>query len=126
LKSALPGLAALILALALNSLVLAPRSAEAAAKVNKYAIAVIIGNKAYRDKTPQVDFAYNDAEAMKRYVLEVLGFREGNIIDLRDATKAELEATFGNNVSHEVRLFDWVRPGKSDVSFFIPVTACPA
>lgn len=90
---------------------------SAAAK-NKYAIAVIIGNKNYSGKTPSVDFAHNDAEAMKRYVLEVLGYREGNIIDLRDASKADLESTFGNISSHQGRLFDWVRPEKSDVFIF--------
>jgi len=118
LHFALPGMVALVFGLVLSSVVVTPNSVAAAAKVNKYAVAVIIGNKTYRDKTPQVDFAHNDADAMKRYVLEVLGFREGNVIDLRDATKAELEATFGNNVSHQGRLFDWVRPGKSDVFVF--------
>jgi len=89
-----------------------------AASKNKHAVAVIIGNKNYSGKTPQVDFAHNDAAAIKRYVLEVLGYREGNIIDLRDASKADMEATFGNTVSHEGRLFDWVRPGQSDVFIF--------
>ena len=117
-KIALPGMATLIVGLVFGAVVATPHAVDAAAKVNKYAVAVIIGNKTYRGKTPQVDFAHNDADAMKRYVLEVLGFRAGNIIDLRDATKAELEATFGNNVSHQGRLFDWVRPGKSDVFVF--------
>jgi hypothetical protein len=44
---------------------------------------------------PDVNFAHNDAEAMKRFVIDVLGFREGNIIDLRDATKGRLETLFG-------------------------------
>lgn len=114
----LPLAVALVAGLALGSFLAVPASVQAAAKVNKYAVAVIIGNKTYRGKTPPVDFAHNDADAMKRYVLEVLGFREGNIIDLRDASKAELESTFGNTVSHQGKLFDWVRPGKSDVFIF--------
>jgi len=68
----------------------------AAATQNKDAVAVIIGNKDYVGSVPDVDFAHNDAEAMKRFVVEVLGFREGNIIDLRDATQAQVLFTFGN------------------------------
>jgi len=117
-KSSLRMLAALVVVLGANAFTALVSPVEAAARVNKHAVAVIIGNKAYRDKTPTVDYAHNDAAAMKRYVLEVLGYRAGNIIDLRDATKAEMEATFGNNVSHQGRLFDWVRPGKSDVFIF--------
>ena len=60
-----------------------------AATTNKDAVAVIIGNKDYVGSVPDVDFAHNDAEAMKRFVIDVLGFREGNIIDLRDATEAQ-------------------------------------
>ena len=67
-----------------------------AATTNKDAVAVIIGNKDYVGSVPDVDFAHNDAEAMKRFVVEVLGFREGNIIDLRDATQAQVLFTFGN------------------------------
>ena len=85
---------------------------------NRYGIAVIIGNKTYSDKIPAVEFAHNDATAMKDYVANVLGFRPGNIIDLRDATKAGLEATFGVAQNHKGRLFNWVRKGKSDVVAF--------
>jgi hypothetical protein len=42
---------------------------------NPDGIAVIIGNKTYKGYTPAVDFAHNDAEAMKRFVIDVLGFR---------------------------------------------------
>ena len=37
-----------------------------AAPENRDAVAVIIGNSAYSGDTPQVDYAYNDADAMKR------------------------------------------------------------
>ena len=49
---------------------------------NPDGVAVIIGNKTYEGRTPAVDFAHNDAEAMKRFVIDVLGFREGNIIPM--------------------------------------------
>ena len=79
------------------------------------AIAVIIGNKSYRGSTPEVDFAHNDADAMKEFVLSRLGYRDGNIIDLRDATRNEIEEVFGNDKTHEGQLFDWIKPGVSDV-----------
>ncbi len=89
-----------------------------AAVLNEDAVAVIIGNKTYGGKIPEVSFAHNDAEAMKRFVIEGLGFRKGNIIDLRDATRAELDTVFGNDKTHEGKLFDWIRPGESDVVVF--------
>lgn len=88
------------------------------AETNKDAVAVIIGNKDYAGAVPDVDFAHNDAAAMKRFVVEVLGFREGNVIDLRDAGQAKMEAAFGNERSHEGKLWRWVKPGQSDVVVF--------
>ena len=85
---------------------------------NRYGVAVIIGNKTYKGRTPAVDFAHNDAAAMKRFVVERLGYRPGNIIDLRDVGKSEIETVFGNRETHKGRLFDWVRAGKSDVVVF--------
>ena len=82
------------------------------------AIAVIVGNKAYRGRTPPVDFAINDAEAIKKFILTKLLFRPGNIIDLRNATKAELEDAFGTKGNHKGRLHDYVRAGESDVIVF--------
>ncbi|MDB3954322.1 caspase family protein, partial [Alphaproteobacteria bacterium] len=87
-------------------------------KQNKYGIALIIGNKNYKDGVPPVDYAHNDAEAFKRYVTDILRFRERNIIYLRDATKAKLDSALGthNNVEGEVQSF--VREGKSDVIIY--------
>ena len=89
-----------------------------AATQNKDAVAVIIGNKDYAGSVPDVDFAHNDAEAMKRFVIDVLGFREGNIIDLRNATMGQLTAVFGTENNAKGQLHDWVKAGKSDVVVF--------
>jgi len=89
-----------------------------AAPINEDAIAVIIGNKAYNGDVPEVSFAHNDADAMRQFVIDGLGYREGNIIDLRDATFNELVTVFGNKETHEGKLFDYVRPGESDVTVF--------
>jgi len=90
----------------------------AAAATNKDAVAVIIGNKNYAGSVPDVDFAHNDAAAMKRYIVAMMGVREGNIIDLRDATQAQMESTLGNTRSHQGKLWRWVKSGKSDVILY--------
>ncbi len=82
---------------------------------NPDAVAVIIGNKNYGNRAPAVDFAYNDAEAMKHFVVETLGLNENNVINLRDVTRADIEAVFGNERTPKGKLWQWVRPGKSDV-----------
>jgi hypothetical protein len=87
-------------------------------RLNPDGVAVIIGNRTYRGDVPAVEFAHNDADAMKRFVVEVLGFREGNIIDLRDAALTEMANVFGNERSYKGKLWRWVRPGESDVVVF--------
>ncbi len=88
------------------------------ALANPDGVAVIVGNRNYQGGLPEVRYAHNDAEAIKRYVVDVLKFREGNVIDLRDASKARMEAVFGNSRSPKGRLFNWVREGRSDVFVF--------
>ena len=85
---------------------------------NPYGVAVIIGNTNYGNRAPNVKFAGNDADAMKKLVIDKLGFRDGNIIDLRDASQAELLTTFGSDKSFKGKLFDYVRPKRSDVVVF--------
>lgn len=87
-------------------------------EVNKNAVAVIIGNKAYGGDVPNVSYAHNDADAMKRHVIETLGYREGNIIDLRDATLADFNRVFGTDRSRRAQLANWIRDGRSDVTVF--------
>jgi Caspase domain len=85
---------------------------------NPYAVAVIIGNKDYGDRAPSVDFAHNDADAMKKFFVEVFGLSENNVINMRDVTRADMEVVFGNDRSPKGKLWQWVRPNKSDVFVF--------
>lgn len=40
---------------------------------DKYGVAVIIGNKSYiANAVPDVEFAHNDAQAIRRFVVDVL------------------------------------------------------
>ncbi|WP_281613737.1 caspase family protein [Flammeovirga sp. SubArs3] len=85
-------------------------------KVNKDAVAVIIGNKNYRhNDVPKVDYAINDAKTMKEYLVKMYGFQEGNIIYLEDATQADFNAVFGIKGNGKGKLFNYVKPNASDV-----------
>ena len=55
---------------------------------------VIIGNKDYHH-VGEVKYAHRDAEAFRRYVVDVLGFDAENLIDLRDATQSQMVGVFG-------------------------------
>ena len=79
---------------------------------------MIIGNGDYATQgrdIPDVKPAYADAEGAKRYAIEALGIREGNIIFLEDATGAQITRVFGSERDHRGQLYDWVKPGKSKV-----------
>ena len=110
---------------------------------NPDAIAVVIGNMDYEDKDiPAVEYAINDAESVKKYLINVLGYQEGNIIYLPNATKARFEATFGTKENYrDSRLYNYLKEGKSDIfiyysghgapdlktkdGYFVPVDADP-
>lgn len=101
----------------------------AGAKENRYAIAVIIGNRNYSGNNrdvPDVDFAQNDAQAMFDYVTGSLGFREGNVIFLKDATQADLVSTFGSRDNPKGKLYDWVRPNQSDIFVYYSGHGAPS
>jgi hypothetical protein len=78
-------------------------------------VAVIIGNRGYQGRVPQVDYAHRDADAVRRHVIEQLGYPPENVIDLRDAGQAQMLSVFGNADDHRGRLWSLVRPGRSDV-----------
>lgn len=83
---------------------------------NKDGVGVIIGVKNYSNKNvPSVDYALNDAELMRVYLIKALGYRPGNIIYLENPTKADIEKVFGNNENYKGQLYDYVKKGKSDV-----------
>jgi hypothetical protein len=58
------------------------------------AFAVIIGNRNYAT-LPASETSQNDASAIYAFLSEHLGYRPDNIIDVRDAKKADLEKLFG-------------------------------
>ncbi|MBM3568884.1 MAG: hypothetical protein FJX46_09030 [Alphaproteobacteria bacterium] len=87
--------------------------------INSDAIAIVIGNRTYKHpRVPAVDYAHNDAEAMRRFVVEVLGYREGNVVVLKDASQAEMISAFGSAEDHQGHAYRLVRPKRSDLTVF--------
>jgi len=84
---------------------------------NKDAIAVIIGNKDYL-KTKSVDFAVNDARSMKNYLVRTLGYKEGNIFMVENATQTDFRTFFGVAGNYKGKLFNTVKKNISDVFIF--------
>ena len=86
---------------------------------NPDAVAVVIGNRSYQQKdVPRVEYAVRDAEAMRSYLVNTLGYRQENIIFVADAGKAQFEAIFGNATDAQGRRSDYIKPGRSDVFIF--------
>lgn len=80
------------------------------------AIAIVIGNRDYsHPDVPVVDYALKDAASMRRYLIEVFGFKEENVIFLTNASQADFYGLFGTNDDHRARLFNMVSPGETDV-----------
>ena len=84
-------------------------------------IAVIIGNANYKKQgkdIPNVNPAYADAEGIKQYFMKAKGIKEGNIIYLKDATGSQLASVFGNDKSYKGKLFNYIKPNKSNVYIY--------
>jgi len=83
---------------------------------NEHTVAVIIGNRNYHlSGIPNVDYAFNDAEGIKKWLINSKGLDKRNIIDLRDATAARFNETFGSDSNHMGRLFRFVKPDISNI-----------
>ncbi|HEX37722.1 MAG TPA: caspase family protein [Candidatus Cloacimonetes bacterium] len=111
--------------------------------MNKDAVAVVIGNRNYnKSSVPAVEFAHRDAAYMKKYLINTLGYREGNIIYVNDATQGDFLSIFGTNTNYKGKLYNYIKPGRSDVfiyysghgapdpqskhGFFVPVDCDPS
>jgi hypothetical protein len=81
---------------------------------NPRAVAVIVAGQDYQ-QAPKVDYAARDAAVLKRYLTKALGFREENIILLRNPGKADFERVFGIKGKPQGQLYNYVRKGESDV-----------
>lgn len=88
------------------------------------AIGVIIGNKNYSSAgygVPDVDYAVRDAANMKKYVVNTLGYKEDNLIYTLNATKGQLEMTFGTK-ENPGKLYNWAKAEGGSSEIFIYYT----
>jgi len=108
----------------------------------KYDVAVVIGNSTYfTTGTPNVDFALQDAQAMKQYLIKAFGYDSANIIYVENASLAKMSELFGTSDNYQGKLYKWVKPGQSKIfiyyvghgapdqhtgeGYFVPVDANP-
>ena len=103
--------------------VLAPFSLARGEVAEPHGVAVIIGNKEYEHRdVPEVSFAHRDAQAFRGYVVDVLGYDPRNVVDLRDATRSEMQRVLGspdtamNDIQARLNLL--ASEGGSDVVVF--------
>ena len=90
-----------------------------AATPNPNGIAVIIGNRDYTTvDVPAVTFAIADADAMKAFVVDTLGYLPANVLDLSNATQGQLNTMFGTAANPRGRLSNIVERGVSEVVVF--------
>ncbi|MBN2569007.1 MAG: caspase family protein [Deltaproteobacteria bacterium] len=86
---------------------------------NRYAVAVVIGNRDYRHRDiPSVNYAVQDAEMVKECLMRTFGYRMGNIILENNATKGTFENIFGSATEPKGKLHDYIKPGKSDIFIY--------
>lgn len=94
-----------------------PVVAQTMADDNTHSVAVIIGNSKYR-RTLEVTYAHNDAQRMRRFLVEQLGFQDRNIIYREDATAGDMLDIFGDAQSPRGELWSRIRKGQSNVFVF--------
>ncbi len=110
-------LAASSVALSLAAFVMVT-TAWAAQDRHRDAVAVVIGNTNYTRANVNVDYAINDAKAIRQFLVDRLGFRENNVFMVTDAKKSDMERLFGTERRPGGKLLASVIPGKSDVFVF--------
>lgn len=92
---------------------------------NPHAIAVVIGNSVYK-KAKNVKYAVHDAQSIKRYLEKTMGFKPGNIFYLENATKGEFELYFGIKGNPKGKLYNAIKPNKSDVFVYYSGHGAPS
>lgn len=78
--------------------------------IRKNDIAVIIGNKNYKEGVPPVAYGLRDADAVKAMLINDLGFSLENIIDVRDAGQGAMRNVFGSETSEKGKIWRYADP----------------
>ncbi|MFN3821590.1 MAG: caspase family protein, partial [bacterium] len=100
-----------------------------AVKENRDGVGVVIGNSNYRKvnkDVPDVEFALRDAEWVRRYLVQVLGYREGTILYISDASFAQLQEVFGTRGDPRGRVSDLIKRDQSDLFVYYSGHGAPS
>ena len=81
-----------------------------------HSLAIVIGNKNYENGIPTVDYAHNDADAIRSFVQNGLKYDE--ILFYKDARQSDLINLFGTENSHKGQIYDYVMPNETDVFIY--------
>ncbi len=93
---------------------------------NQHAIAVVIGNQNYLNPDiPKVTYAIQDAKTVKNYLTKVMGYREENVFYMENASKTDLDLFFGTKDYYKGKLYNYVKPGRSDVFIYFSGHGAP-
>ncbi|MDZ4183125.1 MAG: caspase family protein, partial [Candidatus Cloacimonadaceae bacterium] len=91
-----------------------------AKSANPDAIAVVIGNRDYNESViSKVDYALNDAEAVKQYLISVFGYAEENIIHIKNATLMDFYSVFGKENNHRGKLNSWIEASRNKPDVYV-------
>lgn len=83
-----------------------------------HGVAVVIGNQRYEAEKKglsDVKYAERDASAVKRYLVQVMGYDPANIIYRTDVSSGDMRNIFGSKENPEGMLHRYVRKGRSEV-----------
>ncbi|MCC2113452.1 MAG: SUMF1/EgtB/PvdO family nonheme iron enzyme, partial [Hyphomicrobiales bacterium] len=94
-----------------------PAKAESVCDRNRDSIAIVIGNRDY-ESTIAVPYAVNAARAIKRFLVEEMCYRDGNVVLLENATFNHLRNWLGTADNPRGQLWNWALPGRSDVMVY--------
>lgn len=95
--------------------------------VNENSYAVVIGNKDYTNlKNKNVDFAINDALMIKKYLMDVMGYKEGNIIYKPNAAKGDFESIFGNKENYKGDLYNLANNPEAEIFIYYSGHGAPS
>jgi hypothetical protein len=84
---------------------------------NPNAIAVVIGNRDY-DHVPNVDYALRDANTVKDYLVNMLGYKPDNVLLKENVTLSDFVYLFGTREDYKGRLYNMIKQGQSDLLIY--------
>ncbi len=86
-----------------------------------YGVAVVIGNQRYEAEKKglsDVKYAERDAVAVRRYLVQVMGYDPANIIYRTDVSSGDMRNIFGSKENPEGILHRFIRSGRSEVFIY--------